>query len=346
VLRDRWHGVGGGDDRYHRHYLHHGHCLHRMQGLSQLRSAISVLIPARNEQARLAPTIRSIARARTTGARVEFVVVDDASTDGCIENLISAVPELLGEPEIDIRVCALDEHSGIYRSRNRAAAIASGEIFFITDAHVRFSTGWDAYVFEHTRPNRILAGTTTEGASGFRGHGCRLLVPFMGTAWIKESLEGLRPVPIAACSATILPRELFERLGGYDEGMMHYGGGEPEFSVRAWLKGAEILALGDIEVQHEFKSKGNLLQFLSRVRPSWVHNCIRFGLLYLSELGCMQLLRYYSRAFPAAFPNALKMIAAGNVWERRAFLEGHTERTFDWFVAHFGIKNQIGGEII
>jgi hypothetical protein len=59
----------------------------------------------------------------------------------------------------------------------------------------------------------------------------------------------------------------------------------------------------------------------------------------------MQLLRYYSRASPF-FQNALKMIEKSDVWERRAYLEKQRQRSFDWFVSYFGLKNQVGGEII
>ncbi len=128
--------------------------------------------------------------------------------------------------------------------------------------------------------------------------------------------------------------------------MMVYGAGEPEFSVRAWLQGAEIVALPELEVQHEFKSRDQLLRYMSGVRPYWVHNCIRFGLLYLSELGCMQLLSYYSHAFPAVFQGALRKVAESDVWQRRASLERERRRSFDWFVNYFGLKNQAGGKII
>jgi hypothetical protein len=128
--------------------------------------------------------------------------------------------------------------------------------------------------------------------------------------------------------------------------MMLYGAGEPEFSVRAWLHGAEILAVPELQVQHEFKPKDELTKFIGEVRPFWVHNCIRFGLLYLSELGCLQLLRYYARTFPAFFPGALCRINSSDVWERRTFLETQRARSFAWFVDYFGMKNQIGEEIV
>lgn len=307
---------------------------------------ISVLIPARNERSRIAPTIQAIAQARTTEARLEFVIVDDASTDGCISNLISALPRLLEEPKIDIRVCRLDQHSGNYQARNQAAALASADILFITDAHVKFSNGWDERVFEHIQSDRILAATVIQQGTGFRGYGCHLLVPLMATSWNSSpSMQGTY-VPVAACSATVIPKELFARIGGYDSGMILYGAGEPEFSVRAWLAGAEIYSISDLEVEHEFKSRQEFSKFLKSVRQCWVHNCIRFGLLYLSELGCMQMLRYYARAFPGVFQGALGAVNKSDVWERRALLEKTRWRSFDWFVGRFGMKNQIGGEII
>src|SRR5215469_13102409 len=123
------------------------------------RPDISVLIPARNERDRVATTIRAIARARTTEARVEFVVVDDSSSDDTVANLMAAVPSLLDEPRIDVRLCTLDERVGTYRCRNQAARLATAEVLFLTDAHVAFSTGWDEELFRHIRPRRIVAGT-------------------------------------------------------------------------------------------------------------------------------------------------------------------------------------------
>jgi glycosyltransferase involved in cell wall biosynthesis len=305
-----------------------------------------VLIPARNEGKRIAPTIQSIARARTTDARVEFVIVDDASTDDTTANLVAAVPELLKERKIEARVYRLEEHSGIYRARNYAASMATADILFGTDAHVQFSRGWDEVVSRHIGPDRILAATILQKGSPFRGYGCDLLVPFMGTCWNSGPVDGSAHVPIAVCSGTVMTRELFDRLGGYDPGMIWYGAGEPELSVRAWLHGAEIFVMEDLQVEHEFKPEKELTEFIETVRPFWVHNCLRFGLLYLSELGCMQLLRFYSQAFPAAFAEALRRVNDSDIWERRSFLEEQRQRSFAWFVEYFGMKNQMGGEII
>jgi glycosyltransferase involved in cell wall biosynthesis len=334
-----------GADRHHRH---HGDRLDALRQVLTMATCpdISVLIPARNEDDRVGKTIQSIARARTTDARIEFMIVDDASEDDCVDQLLAAMPELLDEPRIDIRLESLDQHTGVYGVRNRAAAHAGADILFMTDAHVRFSSGWDRLVLENVRPDRVLAATILHGATGARGYGCRLVVPFMGTHWNPNPVEGLAPVQIAPCSGTALPKALFDRLGGYDRGMLAYGAGEPEFSVRAWLHGAEIQIVGDLEVEHRFKPQDEMLDFIQKVRNFWVHNCIRFGLLYLSELSCLQLLAYYAKTFPSITPGALAMVEHSDVWERRTLLETQRKRSFDWFVERFGVTDELGRKIL
>lgn len=307
---------------------------------------ISVLIPARNEGPRLAETILAVAQARTTNARLEFVIADDQSEDDTKGFLRAAADQLRRQPRIDIKVSCLRKRQGVPRARNHAASLASGDVLFITDAHVRVSHGFDALILENVRPKRIVAGAITEANTPFVGYGCKLVVPFMGTYWNRDDIEKPAPVQIAACPATALTRALFNELGGYDPGMLIYGAAEPEFSVRAWLHGAEIWIHPDLRVEHRFKPKVEREAFIGDARPYMVHNSLRFGLMYLSENGCMQLLRYQARKFPTLFDRAIRMVEASNVWERRTWLELQRRRPFEWFVQRFRVKNQIGGEIL
>jgi len=310
------------------------------------RPDISIVMPARNEGPRLAGTILSIARARATRSRLEFVIADDQSEDDSNGHLRAAADELLREPRIDIKVSRLEQRHGVPRARNFAASLATAELLFITDAHVRFTPGWDAMVLEQTRPRRVLAGAVTEANTQFIGYGCRLVVPFMGTYWNRDPVTGPTPVQIAACPATVLPRALFQQLGGYDEGMRLYGAAEPEFSLRAWLSGAELVLLPTLRVEHRFKPRRERQEFMSEVRPFMVHNSLRFGLLYLSEEGCLQLLRYHARKFPNLFDDAIRMVEASDVWRRRAMLERRLERPFSWFVQRFDLRDQSGEALL
>jgi glycosyltransferase involved in cell wall biosynthesis len=307
---------------------------------------ISVVIPAHNEADRLADTLASIASTRTTSARVEVVIADDVSDDDLEGHLKAAWPRLSQHAGLHVRVHRLTERHGVPRGRNAAARLASADVLFMTDAHVRFTRGWDATVLDHIAPDRVLAGAIAQANSDFVGYGCRLVVPFMGTYWNKRKVEHPTQVQIAACPATALTRDLFERLGGYDEGMVRYGAAEPEFSVRAWLGGAEILLLPDLRVEHRFKPQQERVAFVKGVREHMVANALRFGLLYSSEEGAMQLLRYHSIKFPNLFAAALAAVERSDVWERRAYLEQTLARPFSWYVEHFDLKDQKDGALL
>jgi hypothetical protein len=226
------------------------------------------------------------------------------------------------------------------------AELASAEVLFITDAHVRFSKGWDRLIFEHLEPNRILSGVTVDDSAGTRGYGCRLDVPFMGALWNGEPRDPLAHVQIAPCHATVIPCDLFERIGGYDEGMLYYGGGEPEFSVRAWMHGAEIVLLKELEVSHHFRRGKELDRFLDDVRPWAVHNRIRFGLLYLSDAGREELLSYYEGEYPELIEEVLHALDEDALWARRVELEERREHGFDWFVQRFDVRTESGNYLI
>ena len=290
-------------------------------------------------------TIDSIASTRTTDARVEIVIADDKSDDDTAEYLHAAWPGLSRHDRLDIHLSLLPDRRGIPRARNHAAGLATADILFITDAHVRFPPGWDALVYQHLRPDRILAGAVTQANTPFVGYGCRLAVPFMGTYWNREPVDRPGQVQIAACPATALSRDLFNRIGGYDEGMIMYGAAEPEFSLRAWLSGAEVLLVPQLLVEHRFKPQQERLAFVRAVREHMVCNSLRFGLLYMDEEGALQVLRYYSLKFPNLFQRALSIVNDSDVWTRRTYLEATLTRPFSWFIDHFGVTDATGGEI-
>jgi len=301
-------------------------------------------MPAWNESDRLLATIHSIAETRSMDVELEVVIVDDASTDGCCSNLIEEVSAST-IPGLSVKVVRLHERVGVYRTRNQGAAHASGEILFITDAHVRFCKNWDRYVFDHIQKDRILAATITDEVSGFKGYGCNLMVPFMGTRWNLALPAELARVQIAACPGTVLYKELFQRIGGYDEGMILYAAGEPEFSVRAWLSGAEIVSVPALEVLHRFKQKDERRQFLDGMRPFMIHNRLRFGLLYLNDLAILQMIRHFATIYSEQAQEAFSMVENSDVWQRRDFLENSLVHPFAWFIDQFKLKNQVGQEI-
>jgi glycosyltransferase involved in cell wall biosynthesis len=306
---------------------------------------LSVVIPARNERDRLAPTIASFISGRTSATPLEFVIVDDASTDGCCTRLADELPSIQA-PAVSIRVIRLAERVGVPCARNVGGFAASGEILFITDAHVAVSSGWDEVVLSHVLEDRILAASIADPASQFHAYGCTLAVPFMGTHWVRGEVSCQSEMQIAACPGTVLYNSLFRSLGGYDSGMRLYSGAEPEFSVRAWLAGAEIIAVPELVISHRFKTQEERRCFLDELRPSMIHNSLRFGVLYLNERAVMQVIRYFALKFPRQVQEAVGMVLNSNVWDRRSELQSKLTHSFDWFAERFEVTDDVGRRVL
>ncbi|MEV5238003.1 glycosyltransferase [Streptomyces cinnamoneus] len=299
---------------------------------------ISVVLPARDEGERVGATVASALGAAAEPDGVEVVVVDDCSSAG--GRPVVAV----GADRRRTRIIRSEQHLGVGAARNLAARHAHGRILFITDAHTRFSDGWDHEVRRLIAPARILSVTVRDRASAWRGHGCRLVVPHMGTRWNTAPPAAGAPahVQIASSAGTVVLRTLFERLGGYDEGMVHYGGFEPEFSVRAWRAGAEIVHTTTVEVTHRFKPKAECTAFLATARTAMVHNCLRFGTAHLPESMILEMVRLHALEYPDHIREALVMLEQRCAWHRRAELARSLPHGFASFVRRFALLDQIG----
>jgi glycosyltransferase involved in cell wall biosynthesis len=301
---------------------------------------ISVVIPVRNE-VDLKKTIASIDKSRSNDFELEIVLIDDSSTNGCCDNLDYKSANL------EIKVSKLKKNMGIPKARNIGASIAQGRILFMTDAHSRFCKNWDLFVFKHLNSNNILAATISASRSKRRGYGCKLLIPDMGTRWntFKNVVTRPFPVHVAASAGTVITKSLFNKIEGYDNGMLMYGGAEPEFSVRAWLSGAEIISVPKLSVSHKFKSTENRRKMLIRLRHFIIHNNIRFGLLYLPENVIFMFLRYYSLMYSYKFQKGVKLILESDVWERKKYLQKNLKYDLKWFIQKFKLKDQTNNEI-
>jgi hypothetical protein len=294
----------------------------------------------RNEARQLLPTLYSIIDGRSHHFPLEIVIVDDASRDGCCSKIPSALTQ--NGTGVEIQVIRLETWSGIPYVRNIAASAARADILFITDANVRFPLRWDLPIRKHLHSNRVLCATIADMASKFRGYGCTLQIPSMGVHWLRSAAVYGGFVPVSPCGGTIITANLFRRLGGYDTGMPAYGAAEPEFSVRLWLSGSEIVSLPDLVLLHRFRPPLERNSFLQQIAPLQVHNYIRFGLLYLGERQLLQMLRHYAITAPLHFERALRQVVDGGVWARRERLERIMRFSFESYIRRFGIRDPMG----
>lgn len=305
----------------------------------------TVAIPVHNGWAALPAVIESVVTTRCRSDPLEIVLVDDASDERAPRAALESVLHRLVRHQVKVRVVESAERLGVARARNLACTRATGEVLVITDAHVAFVRGWDEVIERSVAPMTVLAGAIRDPTSRFMGYGCDLVVPFMGTHWIRERPEPGTPVHVASSAATVLLRETFDHIGGYDDGMLIYGAAEPEFSLRAWLSGAQVVACPDLVVAHTFKTEPERHAFLRATRPFLLHNNLRFGLLYLGDLAALEMVRHLCSEFPKHAARALAMIARGDVWDRRRYLESRLDHDFAWFVERFKLTDQVGAPL-
>ena len=261
-------------------------------------------------------------------------MIDDASTDRCCDRL----PELVERvPQARLVLRRLARWSGIPFARNRGAEAATNPIYVITDANTRFLPNWDLPIWCHFCPGRVFAATIVDMQSAFGGFGCQLLLPSMSAAWLPAPGIYGGHVPVAACTGTVIDRSLFHHLRGYDEALPLYGAAEPEFSVRVWLSGYDVVNLPDLLIAHRFRPRPELNAFLRSIGPLHRRNYMRFACWYLPEELLTRTYQYYSGLAPEEFPTCMRDLEAEGVWDKRAELKRRLPLDFSSFAHRFGL---------
>ncbi|MFQ6552564.1 glycosyltransferase [Aestuariibius insulae] len=287
---------------------------------------IFIAFPCRNAGKKALETVSAFIAAAARPERLRFTIVDDGSDVDAIND--AALMSLRMSFGIPIAFKRID-WGGVNKARNAAVSLVQDDQILMTDCHCRPSPGFDIAIETYAKDNIVLALTTGDKTSSFLGYGCNLVVPFMGTHWIRTNPGHLAKVDVASSAGTVFTKALHDQIGGYDEGMLTYGAIEPEFSIRSWMCGIPICSMPDVAIFHKFKGSDAINEFFEENRTRMVHNAIRFGLLYLHEERVLQMLRYYASKFPENIEEAMEMIERSDVWQRRSDLCAQQAMTFD-----------------
>ena len=159
---------------------------------------LTIVVPAHNEEALIADTLRALdLAARGTGLPFEIIVVDDASTDRTAAVASAQGARIVGA---DVRHIAA--------ARNIGARATRGELLVFVDADTIISPEvLKAAVLEMQR-GAVGGGAMPVFDAGTPAWGRRTIVV---TAWI------LRTMGWAAGCFLFARRDAFERVGGFDE---------------------------------------------------------------------------------------------------------------------------------
>jgi GT2 family glycosyltransferase len=181
---------------------------------------------------------------------VEIVLVDNASTDGSVDDVRRDFP--------NVRVIALDRNEGFARANNLGAKDATADYLVFLNNDTRARPGWLRALF---------AGVESDPAVGLVAS--RLvymnrpdLIDSAGDGYLRcggafkvwhgrptATAPGERDVFGVCGAAFLIRRSLFDMLGGFDEKLfMIYE--DVDLSFRARLSGARALYAPDATVDH------------------------------------------------------------------------------------------------
>lgn len=232
--------------------------------------SVSIVIPLFNKAEYTRNCVEALARTLDPAESVEIVLVDNASTDGTREFLDS----LSG----DVVVVRNTENLGFATACNQGARVSRGRNIVFLNNDTVAQPGW---------LQALLAAAKEEGAGIC---GARLLYPdgriqhagvafngdgvgyhiFNGFPKDHPAVSKRRRVQAVTAACMLVRRDLFESLGGFDEGYRN-GFEDVDFCLRAGEKGHRILYVPECAViHHEETTEGrkahdreNLERFLA-----------------------------------------------------------------------------------
>lgn len=236
--------------------------------------AVTIVIPTYGQLEMTLACLASIAR-HPSQAAVEVLVVEDASGDMSMQRL-AQIPGL--------RFVTHPQNLGFLRSCNAASRLARGEYLCFLNNDTEVEAGWlDAMLsLFRAQPGCGLVGAQLVYPDG-RLQEAGGIVWNDGSAWNYGRLERpdggtvsyVKETDYCSGAAMVLPRTLFERLGGFDELYLpaYYEDTDLAFKVRA--QGLKVfLQPAARVVHHEGQSHGT--DVTAGVKAHQVENQAKF----------------------------------------------------------------------
>jgi glycosyltransferase involved in cell wall biosynthesis len=208
---------------------------------------VSVVIATRDRPGRLSRQLAALRGQTLDAARFEVVVVDDGSGPETVA-LLHAETGREGGPAL--RVLRHTASVGPGAARNAGWRAARAPLIAFTDDDCEATPGWlEAYLAAATRhPGAILQGRVLplpEEAASFG--------PFSHTIRIEGPTRGFETANI------LYPRDLLERVGGFDAASFTKAGGEDtDLAWKAMATGAEHVWVPEALAHHAVIGLGPL----------------------------------------------------------------------------------------
>lgn len=219
---------------------------------------LSIVLAAYNEGELLERTVQTCLEVYDN-ADFEIVIADDGSTDDSVDRTRQRYPL--------VRIVRSPEKIGCSPAKHRGACAAQGEMLLFLDAHCKPEPGAiDRLVaaVKATRGRAVIVPTVSildpvawQNNFDRVGQGYRVDLLELTWEWIPPDQLTRRgpyletPSLIGCC--VMVARELYERLGGFDQDMLVWGVEDVEFGVKSWLTGHPVLCEPRSVIGHRFQ---------------------------------------------------------------------------------------------
>ncbi|MFE9451617.1 glycosyltransferase [Streptomyces sp. NPDC006739] len=193
----------------------------------------------------------------------EIVVVDDASTDGCVITAEELFPQ--------IRTVRNEHRVGVSAAKDRGAREARGDVLVFLDGHTKPLQG---SIERLVSVVELLSGSAVvtprimaldeerwELDHSRSGNGYFVDLLTLDCGWlgleelrvVRESGLRLHESPALIGCALAVDRKLYARLYGFDPRMLSWGVEDLDLSIKCWLLGHRILHDQEAVVGHRFR---------------------------------------------------------------------------------------------
>jgi hypothetical protein len=199
---------------------------------------ISVLIITWNRKEDTLETIRSTYE--QAYRNFEIIVVDNGSTDGTVEAIRQAYPE--------VRLVALDQNMGVASGRNAGIVAARGDIVFCLDSDASPGHGTMTNLVHRFQVDPKLGVINSKIVNAYT----REIDRTAGWAYTERNKADQDREFLSfsfSAGGCAIRTEVFDRVGLFWE-LMFFGGEELDYSMRVWDAGYKIVYYPEAVVYH------------------------------------------------------------------------------------------------
>jgi glycosyltransferase involved in cell wall biosynthesis len=200
---------------------------------------VSIVIPFKNSKKTLGNLLKSLLNQDFPRTKYEIILVDDASSDGGLEELMG----LIKSSSVRIKIIRLLESKGCFHARNKGINVAEGEIIAFIDSDEIADRTWLRNLVEP-----LLNREDVSGVCGKVITDATLILPIVVAPSGATRVVG--GVILAGAGNVAYRKSVLLKVGGFDEDFDPKFRGDSDLCLRILEQGLKIIYQPNAIVYH------------------------------------------------------------------------------------------------